>query len=117
MKRITMLCLLIFIYTKPAHAEYFVHGDLYGYTYDIIGKVMPHFGKLSAQKIYAIKHKDGKIYNKIKRVYQDSEIELTPQNECIYRPSHDHPVYLGRKSDSNYEELNVIYIKFECAKH
>ncbi|MEN9756235.1 MAG: hypothetical protein RL755_422 [Pseudomonadota bacterium] len=117
MKRITTLCLLVFIYTKPANAEYFAHGDIYGYAYDAIGNIVPHYGKLIAHKVFAIKHEDGKIFNKVRRVYQDTEIQVTPQNECIFRPHGDHPVYLGKKDDGGYEELKIKYIKFECVKH
>ena len=117
MKRIALLWLITFIYTTPVKAEYYAHGDIYGYTYDFIGKMVPHFGKLSAQKIYAIKHSDGKIFNKLNHIYQDADIEVTPQNECIFRPNDEHLVYLGRKSDGSNEELKVIYLKFECSRH
>ena len=117
MKRITMLCSLIFFNAKPANAEYFAHGDIYGYAYDMLGNIAPRFGKLVAHKVFALKHEDGKIFNKIRRVYQNSEIQLTPQNECIFRPHADHPVFLGKKEDGSYDELKINYIKFACIKH
>lgn len=116
MKRITLFYALLIAHATPATAEYYAAGDIYGYSYNAVGKVLPHFGKLSAEKIYAIKHSDGKIFNKVRRVYHNSEISLTPQNECVFRPRHNDPIYLGRHSDGSYNELKVGYIKFECVK-
>ncbi|MCX7077423.1 MAG: hypothetical protein NTZ45_11820 [Methylococcales bacterium] len=51
----------------------------------------------------------------MRRIFQDSEVQLNGQGECIVHPGHE-PILLSQTEDGHYEELNVKYIKFLCVK-
>lgn len=116
MIRKSMLCVLVLCCSQSASAQYYAEGDIIGYVHKGIGKILPAFSKeTAAQKIHAVKHHDGKMY-KLKRIYADSTVTVTATNECLVRPKDEDPIYLGRSTDGNFEELNVQYIKFRCTK-
>lgn len=107
---------LLVLCSQSALAQFYAEGEIIGYVHTGIGKIFPTFSKETVpQKIYAVKYYDGKMY-KVKRIYADSDVTITATNECLVRPAHGDPIYLGRSEDGAFSELKVVYIKFTCTK-
>ncbi len=100
--------------TSPAFAEYYAKGEIIGYVHSTLGDLFPKLMKPTQKIVHSVKQKDGKIY-KMRRIFQDSEVELNGQGECIVHPDHE-PTLLSRTPEGNYEEITVNYIKFICIK-
>jgi hypothetical protein len=125
--------LLIFSTIQPVFARYNAKGEIIGYAHGSIGKFFQAFITSSPRKIYAIKGEDGNIYE-IERTYEDSVVEENATG-CIVRTkisndssnllingivaavnSYRQPVFLEKKEDGSYEELDVEYLSFKCIK-
>ena len=114
MKKITLLALLMMLFTSNAFAEYHAEGEIIGYVTNSLGKFFPSLFKPEQKIVHSVRQKDGKIY-KMRRIFQDSEVELNGQGECIVHPDHE-PILLGQTPEGHYEELHVKYLKFLCTK-
>jgi hypothetical protein len=113
MKKITLIIFLMLI-SSNSFAEYHAEGEIIGYVTNSLAKFFPSLVKNEQKIVHAVRQKDGKIY-KIRRIFQDSEVQLNGQGECIVHPDHE-PILLGKAEDGHYEELNVKYLKFLCVK-
>lgn len=113
MKKITLIVFLT-LFSSNTFAEYHAEGEIIGYVSNSLAKYFPSLIKNEHKIVHSVRQKDGKVY-KMRRIFQDSEVQLNGQGECIVHPGHE-PILLSQTEDGHYEELNVKYIKFLCVK-
>ncbi|MEN9896807.1 MAG: hypothetical protein RLZZ66_456 [Pseudomonadota bacterium] len=113
MKKITLIVFLT-LFSSNTFAEYHAEGEIVGYVSNSLAKFFPSLVKNEQKIVHSVRQKDGKVY-KMRRIFQDAEVQLNGQGECIVHPEHE-PILLGITPEGLYEELHVKYLKFLCVK-
>ena len=113
MKKITLIVFLT-LFSSNTFAEYHAEGEIIGYVSNSLAKYFPSLIKNEHKIVHSVRQKDGKVY-KMRRIFQDSEVQLNCQGECIVHTGQE-TILLSQTEDVHYEELNVKYIKILCVK-